>query len=142
MTADRAETGAPGAGGGETASEQAGRGGLRGYARTGVVKRCVEMGRTDAGSGDVAALVTALSETMFLVRGADGVYLNMVDAPCPGAGGRARRIAPAATGAALCRNDRVDVIDRTSGETLASCALGDFEMLLKTASPPDRNALD
>ncbi|MEO0878816.1 MAG: hypothetical protein AAFY22_03795 [Pseudomonadota bacterium] len=95
------------------------------FEKTGDRRNCLSLTQIDQ--------IKPLSERVFLVRvGLNDYYLNETNGRCGGAGRITSRLQYRINGAPqLCRNEIVRVVDNTTGQTLGSCGIGDFERLVE-----------
>ena len=91
---------------------------------TGETKRCI--------GSNLIRSIDALDDWHFLVTTTSGdYYLNKVSGRCSGAGSLSNRLQYSTTTGQLCRNEFIEVVENSSGFSLGSCSLGDFEALEK-----------
>ncbi|MGE0408012.1 MAG: DUF6491 family protein [Amphiplicatus sp.] len=103
---------------------------LAGFEPTGEKVNCLGLQRVDQ--------IDPLSENMFLIRsGADDYYLNEVSGRCSGADSNFNRLQYKTSLSQLCRGEIITVVDNSSGFTVGSCGLGDFERLRRKAPEAD-----
>lgn len=89
---------------------------------TGKVETCLSTVRVRS--------IDALDDYRFLVRtGVNDYYLNEVSGRCSGAGRAGNRLQYTISGAQLCRNEIIQVVDNTTGFMVGSCGLGSFQEL-------------
>lgn len=80
--------------------------------------------------------VRALGDGHILFRvGASNIYINQTRSACRGADNGFTRIEYEVHGGLLCKNQRVSVVDNTSGIARGACALGAFQRLERKADP-------
>lgn len=108
---------------GASASEQGGEDPLAGFERTGEVSSCISAR---------SANVTALDENRLLYRvGVNQYYLNELRGSCNNANRNFTRIESARAFPRACSGDIINIVGQTSGVLEGTCALGDFEKLVK-----------
>lgn len=106
---------------GDDKTSEAAAGKLAKFERTGETQSCLRLRRIDH--------IKPLDERHFLVEAGTEYYLNTTNSKCSGADGINHRLQYRTTQAQLCRLEIVSVVDNSSGVTVGSCALGDFERL-------------
>jgi len=92
------------------------------FERTGDYETCLGLRRIDQ--------IKPLDERNFLVRvGVNDYYLNQLSSSCNGADSTFNRLQYTTSLSSLCRNEIITVVDNSTGFTVGSCSLGDFERL-------------
>ncbi len=92
------------------------------FKHTGEVVRCL--------SRSAISEIRPLDAQNFLIRvGVNRYYLNTVKGTCYGADRRSNRLQYSISINQLCKYEVIGVVDNTSGLTVGSCVLGDFERL-------------
>ena len=105
----------------EMSEETAAR--LAEFERTGEMDACLSLRSLN---------ITPLDERHFLVReGVSRFYLNEVNGNCSGAGRANNRLQYRTSLSQLCSNQIISVVDNSTGITVGSCSLNDFERLEK-----------
>lgn len=92
------------------------------FDRTGERRSCLPLRRINQ--------ITAIDDRNFLVRvGTNDYYLNELRSRCNGAARSFNRIQYTTSTGSLCRNEIITVVDNSTGFTVGSCGLSDFEKL-------------
>lgn len=96
------------------------------FERTGEMTNCVPLRSMN---------INALDERTFLIRvGNNEYYLNELSSSCSGADRNFNRLQYTTSLSSLCRGEIIRVVENTSGFTVGSCGLSDFERLEKVDS--------
>ncbi len=92
------------------------------FERTGDYQSCLGLRRINH--------IKPLDERTFLVQvGVNDYYLNQTSSSCRGADSTFNRLQYTIPSSQLCRNEIISVVDNSTGFTVGSCGLGDFERL-------------
>lgn len=113
--------------GGEKAKEETA---LAKYKQTGERVDCI----SSFGSADQ---MTPIDETQILFRAGSRHYLNRLIGRCNNLDSPFYYIRREAWGSQICKNDRLTVVDSSSGMTAGFCRLGEFERLERLPDRPE-----
>ena len=100
------------------------------FEKTGDVRNCLPLRSIDQ--------IKPLDERNFLVEaGASDFYLAELSSSCNGADSTFNRLQYETSTSQLCRGEIIRVIDNSSGFTVGSCGMSDFQKLEKIEEPAE-----
>ncbi len=103
---------------------------LAGFDKTGEVRDCLPLRTIDQ--------IRPLDERNFLVEvGVNDYYLAELSSSCSGADSSFNRLQYELTTSSLCRGEIIRVVDNSTGFTVGSCGMSDFQKLEKVETPEE-----
>lgn len=94
------------------------------FEKTGEVDNCLPLRSIDQ--------IKALDERNFLIEtGVNDYWLAELSSSCHGADHSANRLQYTTSTGSLCRNEIITVVDNSTGFTVGSCGMSDFQKLEK-----------
>lgn len=94
------------------------------FEKTGEVQNCLSLRSIDQ--------IKALDDRNFLIEaGANDYYLAELSSSCRGADSSLNRLQYTTSLSSLCRNEIITVVDNSTGFTVGSCGMSDFQKLEK-----------
>lgn len=95
------------------------------YEKTGETDNCLPLRNIDS--------IKAIDDYNFLIEMRNGnYYLNELSSRCSNASDSFNRLQYRTTIASLCRNEIVSVVDNSTGFTVGSCGLSEFQEVTKS----------
>ncbi len=96
------------------------------FEKTGDVTNCLQLRAIDQ--------IKPLDERNFLIEvGSNNYYLAELSSSCNGADSTFNRLEYTTSLSSLCRGEIIRVVDNSSGFTVGSCGMSDFQKLEKVA---------
>lgn len=100
------------------------------FEKTGEVKNCLPLTTVDH--------IKPLDERNFLIEvGVNNYWLAELSSSCHGADRPFNRLQYKISGSSLCRNEIIRVVDNSTGFTVGSCGMSDFQKLEKIEAPAE-----
>lgn len=98
------------------------------FEKTGDVRDCLPLTSIDQ--------IKPLDDRNFLIEaGVNDYYLAELSSSCSGADSSFNRLQYKTSLSSLCRNEIISVIDNSTGFTVGSCGMGDFQKLEMVDTP-------
>ncbi len=100
------------------------------FEKTGEVDNCLPLRTIDQ--------IKALDERTFLIEvGTNDYWLAELSSSCHGADRSFNRLQYTTSTSSLCRNEIITVVDNSTGFTVGSCGMSDFQKLEKIEEPAE-----
>ncbi len=100
------------------------------FEKTGEVRNCIQLRAIDQ--------IKPLDERNFLIEaGVNDYYLAELGSSCNGADSTLNRLQIETSQSSLCRNEIIRIVDNSTGFTVGSCGMSDFQKLEKIEEPAE-----